>query len=617
MLCRYCGTELTTFEGNLSMVHCCTGHGPLQPARDQLGPVSSPLPASLPRLHVVPRDIPADAGEAFDEAKLPPLVVDGLLPASVFAEHPEREAIPILELQPVEFEPRPKRRTPISPSPEQSAPAGFDSRIEHLYSTLRSKSSDTHTALRAIGELLVEQKRYQEAEPFFQELIALDPANPAAQTGAGICLEKQGRWGEAAARFRVALDSCPNLPAALAGLGHCMLRLDNPASALAAFDRCLLIDPRQIAALIGKALSLQLMGKPQEAASLYREALQLQPGIEASLAGLMEGVPTPLPASAQTLESPDVPAEAFHEFEAAPVPSEEEELEQTIRTAFAEKDYARAALACARLKDLSPGHYQAHFNLGVAEFSMRHDEAAAALFRQATRLWSDRAATWHALGIALHRAGDCEGAIAAYSAAVALSRELPLALWNLGLLQEATGKFLQAAETFSRLAQAQPGRQEIWFHLAHALLRVGDFECAIAAARKCPDFLYSGPDLYLQLGALCWNAGDFPGSGRCFEEILKFQPGSLPALRAMAAAALRVADYTRALDLHKRLTDAGDQSLEVLCNRAGLEMRAGRPIAALAYYRQAGALQPGSQDVARGIEMARRASLAPSRLPVD
>ena len=577
MLCRYCGKSLATVEGNVGTAHLCLGSSPRQPDLESPSPVSSLIQPRLPRLRLIP-DSPErlalrgqgrkrDARPKTDTANpeflgnpedLPQLVIDGLLPPAVLLEHPNWQSRPVLVLCPREAD---------GPAQAESQPAqagARDMRLDALYRKLRADQGDARETLQAIGDLLLERKRYDEAEPIFRDLVALAPQSPQAQAGAGACLESQGRWGEAAARFRMALDSNPDLPAGLAGLGHCMLRLDNPELALHAFERCLVQDPGHIPAAVGKALSLQLVGKAGEAAAAYAVALRLRPGIQASLAGLMEGVALNLPA--------------------APAPSQSERF-----------------------------NFQAIYNQGVTDFQNGKCAAAVSSFRSAARLRPNHAESWQAMGIALHER-DEEGAKTAYRAALEISPDLSAARWNLGLLQEKTGELQEAGKTFSLLVQTESGRQEFWFRLASVLARTGDFEGAFAAARKCPDYVGSGSDLYLSLGALCWQRGEYTAAARCFEQLLKMSPGSVVAYRVLAAVAMRMEDYPRALEMHRHLYEGGDQSVEVLCNRAVLEIRAGRPIAALAYFRQAAELQPDCKAASQGIEMARRASLEAHKL---
>ncbi len=563
MLCPYCGKSLNTVEGNVGTAHQCLASTPALPERLAPSPVSSLIQPRLPRLRLIPDSAERRAlrGQAKKRraknshaelegnapaAELTPLLIDGFVPPSVLTAHPGWQARAVLSLAPLEG------RTPVAPP--------RDSRIDELYRKVRAGQGDTRGTLQTIGELLLESRRFDEAEPVFEELISLSPESPEAQAGAGVCLENQGRWGEAAARFRMALELNPDLASALAGLGHCLLRQDNPVLARNAFEKCLSLDPRQIPALVGRALCLQLMGKSQEASAAYADALRLRPEIESSLAGLMDGIAIDQRPHSPTPPPPDRP------------------------------------------------HLETIYNQGVAAFQNGDIDLAVQSFRTAGRLRPAHAESWQALGIALHDR-DEEGAKLAYRTALDIAPQLTAARWNLALLQEKTGELVEAARTLSLLVEAEPENQEFWFRLAAVLVRTGDFEGAFAAARKCPGFVGSGHELYQNLGSLCWQRGDLTAAGRCFEELLKMQPESAVALRVLAAVAMRMQDYVRALDLHRHLYEAGDQGLDVLCNRAGLEMRAGRPIAALAYFRQAAELRPDCKEAVAGIELARRASL--------
>ena len=200
----------------------------------------------------------------------------------------------------------------------------------------------------------------------------------------------------------------------------------------------------------------------------------------------------------------------------------------------------------------APDEHEAWFNLGVAEQHNGRHERAVNAFRNAARLRPESAEAWQSLGMALHHR-DVEGAKAAYAVALAVEPELPAVLWNCALLLEKTEKLQEAAEIVMRLVQAEPRRRDLWFRLAWILVRSDDFEGAAGALRKCPDLAGDGSDVDYKLGTVCWQLGDVKRASRCFEEMLKRIPGSHVALRALAAAAIRMESYPHALEWHRRL----------------------------------------------------------------
>ncbi|HLK67991.1 MAG TPA: tetratricopeptide repeat protein [Bryobacteraceae bacterium] len=267
------------------------------------------------------------------------------------------------------------------------------------------------------------------------------------------------------------------------------------------------------------------------------------------------------------MEAPPPPARPKPRPKLQEVPSPElalpeiAEWEFAATAAFSAGDYAAAAAACGLLTDIAPAHFEAWFNLGVAEQKQGSLHAVAA-FRAAVRLRPKDPHAWQALGMALHPC-DAEGAKGAYTTALDLAPEMIPSMWNLGLIAEKSGDTVEAGRMVSKLMELQPERQDLRYRRALLQARAGDFEAAVAGL--------DDPAPYLRLGALGWRLGDYDLAGKCFEEMLHHGAAPLLALRAMAAAAIRQCDFSRALDLHRSLSDAGDRSFEVRSNRALLE----------------------------------------------
>jgi len=95
----------------------------------------------------------------------------------------------------------------------------------------------------AMGHILYELQRYQEAVEAYSKLVEVEPHHRTGYFKLAVCLEKLGRWDEAAANFRKALQISPGNSEAQLGLGICLLHLENSEQALEAFDRHLSQDP--------------------------------------------------------------------------------------------------------------------------------------------------------------------------------------------------------------------------------------------------------------------------------------------------------------------------------------------------------------------------------------
>ena len=106
----------------------------------------------------------------------------------------------------------------------------------------------------------------------------------------------------------------------------------------------------------------------------------------------------------------------------------------------------------------------------------RLDDALVPL-RQAAAITPDDMATWDILGVVLHRQGNLEAAIEAFTRAAALCAE-PLVLNNLGAALLDTGRFAEALIPLSRAVEILPD-VGIRHNLAMVLLKLGNFSLAL------------------------------------------------------------------------------------------------------------------------------------------
>ena len=162
-----------------------------------------------------------------------------------------------------------------------------------------------------LGDALVHQRRFAEAESAYQRAIALRPHHPGARNNLGYLYKQQGRWREAEEQFRTLLRSSPdNVPARLnlAGLllrqvgwseaeveyrrvlefddsggvaqknlGNIALQFrDDPGLALDYYDQALALASDEDV-WCGRGVALKALGRHKEAESAYRKALELDP----------------------------------------------------------------------------------------------------------------------------------------------------------------------------------------------------------------------------------------------------------------------------------------------------------------------------------------------------
>jgi tetratricopeptide (TPR) repeat protein len=174
----------------------------------------------------------------------------------------------------------------------------------------RRSAGDTH-ALHLKANELLNRGAFAEALESYQELVNLDPRDPAIRNGLGVALAQLARYREAEAELRRAIGIRPGYPEAhynLAGvlqstgrfnesenplrralklkpsyldarisLGTTGILLGRLRDARDSFEKVLRVAPRNARALVGVGQVEALDGRFAEAEARYRRALEIEP----------------------------------------------------------------------------------------------------------------------------------------------------------------------------------------------------------------------------------------------------------------------------------------------------------------------------------------------------
>jgi protein O-GlcNAc transferase len=193
----------------------------------------------------------------------------------------------------------------------------FAAAVQRLGQALRvdPKYSAGHSnlayALRALG-------RHREALASCERALTLMPNFPDALNNRGGILGDLGRHDEALASYDRALALAPATAQLLADRGLALRALDRREEALAAFEQALALAPDHADAQRNRATTLSELGRHEEAAQQLEGLLRLRPdfervpgdllqeklqscdwqGLEAAVAGLVEGVEAGRPVTA-------------------------------------------------------------------------------------------------------------------------------------------------------------------------------------------------------------------------------------------------------------------------------------------------------------------------------
>src|SRR5437899_518974 len=147
---------------------------------------------------------------------------------------------------------------------------------------------DPENALRvdAVGDLLLQAGRLDEAIDRYRRSLAINPASASTHYNLGYALSARGRRDEAIAELREALRIDPDYAQAHNNLGALLQLRGDADEALSHFERAVGLRPDSVDALTNLGLLLSGRGRPADAVTRFRAALTLDGANAQALSGL-------------------------------------------------------------------------------------------------------------------------------------------------------------------------------------------------------------------------------------------------------------------------------------------------------------------------------------------
>jgi Flp pilus assembly protein TadD len=127
---------------------------------------------------------------------------------------------------------------------------------------------------------------FAEARESYQQLVNLDPRDPAARNGLGIALMQLTRYSEAEAEFRRASALKPSDPEALVNLAGVLQTMGRYNESEAPLRRALKLKPTHVNARISLGMSCLLLGRLADARDCYEKVLRVAPHSTQALVGI-------------------------------------------------------------------------------------------------------------------------------------------------------------------------------------------------------------------------------------------------------------------------------------------------------------------------------------------
>jgi tetratricopeptide (TPR) repeat protein len=206
--------------------------------------------------------------------------------------------------------------------------AGASVYRNHVYATNEGVWVDvlkiypgSERALNNLGNVYLDQKRYEQARACFEQLVARNPRDYTAQQNLGAIYERPDSpfhdEDKALSFFKAAVAANPDFAEGQYNLGRLyqkMAQTRNDASlvaeAVACYTRALQLNPAHVLAHNNLGLIYYHQGKREDARRQYETALRLDPNCEPAKANLklLEAPPTG-PSGARAVPEDEVPRE--------------------------------------------------------------------------------------------------------------------------------------------------------------------------------------------------------------------------------------------------------------------------------------------------------------------
>ncbi|HZM34835.1 MAG TPA: XrtA/PEP-CTERM system TPR-repeat protein PrsT [Burkholderiales bacterium] len=431
-------------------------------------------------------------------------------------------------------------------------------------------SSPRHQAeLRAvIGNAQLAQSKPEEAKNAFNEALAIDPGNAAANLGLARLAASQRDLAGADKRVATALETMP----------------------------------KSAEALLLKADLLAVQGNNAAAEKAYREAVAVQTNpIPARLALIAHLLRT------QALDKASVEVAALEE--AAP---------RDPRTSYAkallfsaQREFARARESIQQVLKVAPTHLPSLMIAGRAAFEMRAYAEAESHFRKVLQNAPNAIGAKRLLAVTHLRMGQSALALSEAKELLAATGDDPSIVALAAEAYLANGDVAAASREFEKAKRLAPDNASVQTRLALVRLATGEGERGLkeleAAAASQPDDYQA--DLALIAAHLRQRQPD--KALKAIDALEKKQPNNplTHNLRGLALGLKR--DFSGARASFERALRLNASYMPAVANLARLDLRENKPDAARKRYEAVLAKEPNNEQALSGLAAVLRISGAP------
>lgn len=160
------------------------------------------------------------------------------------------------------------------------------SQAEEEYHAALQIDPDDGAMLSALGHVLVEEKKWDDAITALRQATNLQPDDAVAHNNLGVALQTAGDAADAVSEFREAVRLRPDYLEAHANLGHALENQNDLKGSIGEYQEVLRLKPEDADAHFHIGLAQYKLGNSDAAVDEYREAIRLEPGFALAHYGL-------------------------------------------------------------------------------------------------------------------------------------------------------------------------------------------------------------------------------------------------------------------------------------------------------------------------------------------
>ena len=439
---------------------------------------------------------------------------------------------------------------------------------------------------QALG--LLQTGKNVEALAVIDGAISAGASDPALYNLKGLANSELGRDKEAENSFREVIRLTPKSAMGYTNLGVLLSKDGHHEDAAAAFREAQTLDPRNFTALLGLGTSLEILHKSAEAVTCLQRAWDVRPGdfqagYELALALREAKQPAAAKKFVDQIATPDDPGSAVKYYSLSGVLAEDLK-EFGAASGFYRRAYAidpdsyeiyvalvRSTLSAGThpSKEVLPSPPQdltasQDLALGVLLSSAGAYEQAIPRFKEALRLDPTNDSATVNLALAYKSVGKTEAAIDLIRATI---KERPSgALYNmLGGLDEESGEYMEAVQSFQRAVELDPNNEQYYFDLGMEYLSHFTFGPAGEVYRVGTQKFPRSSRQFLGLAFSHYAVREYAEAADAFTTALEIDPESPAVFQAWRTVLsfLATKDWEALLPRLNRMAAAHPQNAEL------------------------------------------------------